>query len=666
MPQDDKQNPNGNQEQNQDPNIQSHLPETQTPGPFEQVGKRGKKSSGGEKGSSGIQSGEQPIQLPKGGGAIRSIGEKFQNNPFTGSGTLTVPITISPGREDLTPQLQLTYNSGSGNGPFGVDWNLGVASITRKTDKGLPRYNDAQESDTFIMAGAEDLVPEIDGNGNRTVYTSGSYNIYTYHPRIETDFSLIERWEDQNTGISHWKVVDRKNVTRIYGQTQNARVYDPNNVTRVFKWLLEEKYNAKGNLIRYFFTQENSDNIDPQAFHEKNRVKYGEAFNQKYLKRVKYGNSIPYDPNDSTFDSNNNWYFELVLDYGEHDASNPQPTPSGTWPVRKDPFSSFKSGFEVRMYRLCGRVLMFHHIDALSTGPFLVKATEFTYDESSTMSLLENVTHRSYDDSGNESFPPLSFQYTKPERDDRLRTLDADDLSELPGGVDGKRYRWTDLNGEGIKGILADTPRGWYFKANRGDKEYYEQLPKANPPDPKPWFDPIKPVAEKPKPSAVSGNTRQLTDIDGDGKPEIVIREDHFSGYFKTNEDGYWTSFHPFENIPCVDYNDPNLRFIDLSNNGYPDLLITENHFYHWYPAKDALKFENPLKHARSHDEENGAALVFADQTESIHLVDMSGDGLTDLVRIRNGEVSYWPNIGYGKFGRKVSMDNAPYMDNPG
>ena len=43
----------------------------------------------------------------------------------------------------------------------------------------------------------------------------------------------------------------------------------------------------------------------------------------------------------------------------------------------------------------------------------------------------------------------------------------------------------------------------------------------------------------------------------------------------------------------------------------------------------------------------------------------MSGDGLTDLVRIRNGEVCYWPNLGYGRFGAKVTMDNAPWFDDP-
>ena len=41
----------------------------------------------------------------------------------------------------------------------------------------------------------------------------------------------------------------------------------------------------------------------------------------------------------------------------------------------------------------------------------------------------------------------------------------------------------------------------------------------------------------------------------------------------------------------------------------------------------------------------------------------MSGDGLTDLVRIRNGEVCYWPNLGYGRFGAKVTMDDAPWFD---
>jgi len=41
-------------------------------------------------------------------------------------------------------------------------------------------------------------------------------------------------------------------------------------------------------------------------------------------------------------------------------------------------------------------------------------------------------------------------------------------------------------------------------------------------------------------------------------------------------------------------------------------------------------------------------------------LQEMCGDGSRDLVRIRNGEISYWHNLGYGRFGAKVTVDDSP------
>ena len=66
---------------------------------------------------------------------------------------------------------------------------------------------------------------------------------------------------------------------------------------------------------------------------------------------------------------------------------------------------------------------------------------------------------------------------------------------------------------------------------------------------------------------------------------------------------------------------------------------------------------------ALASDEEKGPCLIFADGTQSIYLADMSGDGLSDLVRIQVSEVCYWPNLGYGRFGAKVTMDNVPWFD---
>src|SRR5215216_1995827 len=92
------------------------------------------------------------IQLPKGGGAIRGIGEKFAANPVTGTGSMSVPIPVSPGRSGFGPQISLSYDSGAGNGPFGFGWSLSIPMIARKTDKGLPLYRDADESDVFILS----------------------------------------------------------------------------------------------------------------------------------------------------------------------------------------------------------------------------------------------------------------------------------------------------------------------------------------------------------------------------------------------------------------------------------------------------------------------------------------------------------------------------------
>src|SRR4051812_44839266 len=73
------------------------------------------------------------INLPKGGGAIHGIGEKFRANRVTGTGSVSVPIATSPGRLGFGPQLSLTYDSGAGNGPFGFGWSHSLPSITRKT-----------------------------------------------------------------------------------------------------------------------------------------------------------------------------------------------------------------------------------------------------------------------------------------------------------------------------------------------------------------------------------------------------------------------------------------------------------------------------------------------------------------------------------------------------
>lgn len=64
------------------------------------------------------------ITLPKGGGTLRGIDEKFAVNPVNGSCDLSIPLPHSKTRSPLDGGLVLGYSSGAGHGAFGIGWSL--------------------------------------------------------------------------------------------------------------------------------------------------------------------------------------------------------------------------------------------------------------------------------------------------------------------------------------------------------------------------------------------------------------------------------------------------------------------------------------------------------------------------------------------------------------
>ncbi|MCB9300532.1 MAG: hypothetical protein H6566_07780 [Lewinellaceae bacterium] len=78
------------------------------------------------------------LSLPKGGGAIQGIGEKFHTNPVTGTGSMSVPLYLSPGRNGFAPQLALNYDSGSGNEVFGLGWDGTTQHFPQNAERFTP------------------------------------------------------------------------------------------------------------------------------------------------------------------------------------------------------------------------------------------------------------------------------------------------------------------------------------------------------------------------------------------------------------------------------------------------------------------------------------------------------------------------------------------------
>jgi|SRR5215208_5823188 hypothetical protein len=69
------------------------------------------------------------IWLPKGGGAIRTMGEKFSVNSVTGNGLQGYLHCTRLARSGFGPRLDPARDSGAGNGSFGWGWNLSMRSI---------------------------------------------------------------------------------------------------------------------------------------------------------------------------------------------------------------------------------------------------------------------------------------------------------------------------------------------------------------------------------------------------------------------------------------------------------------------------------------------------------------------------------------------------------
>jgi RHS repeat-associated protein len=582
------------------------------------------------------------LAAPKGGGAIQSIGERFSANAATGTASLSIPIATSRGRSGFDLGLGLQYDSGAGNGAFGLGWQLGVPSISRKTDKGLPRYLDRAESDVFILSGAEDLVP-VDEEER----THGEFRVKRYRPRVEGAFARIERWTHRNTGDVHWRTTTGGNVTSFFGRSKEARIFDPDDPSLIFSWLLEETRDDRGNVTRYSYKAEDGSGVDARAASEWNRFVDGEfrATAQRYLKRIEYGNRKPGDASG--------WLFEIVFDYGEHDEDAPTPEETRAWPVREDAFSTYRPGFEVRTYRLCRRVLMFHRFDELGPAPTLVRSTDFTYEHRAHLTKLTTVTHAGYLRGAQTgtyeraTLPPLELGYIERTVHDEVKSLVPGALDGIPGGVDGAAARWVDLDSEGIAGVLIAQDRGWYYKANLGGGDL--AAPAL--------------LRTLPVPSALAAGVQQLTDLAGEGRKDLVQYAPPVAGYFERESDGNWAPFIPFRSLPQINWDDPNLRFLDVDGDGVADVLITRDDAIVWYRSRGKGGFGPPEILSKPRDDERGPAVVFADRTEAILLVDMVGDGLVDLVRVRNGEVCYWPNRGHGRFGRKVTLEGSPWLD---
>jgi hypothetical protein len=615
--------------------------------------------------------------LPKGGGAISGTDGAFKIGGMTG--------TLSFGIGGLQ------YEASAGNGAFGMGFGMaGMGSIARRVSHGTPAYDD--DVDEFTLDDRV-LVPVTNDNDaplvkggyfEQVAWTVGdvacafqkamltgdadaanaTHTVGYYRPRSESAFSQIEHWKSKSgdsgaPASDFWRVIDAANNIRLFGVGTATHVSDPGDGTRIFQWLAQETLTPAGNASVILYKAEDADGVDTSSPSEANRSQTA----QKYIERICSEHRYPYPEPVSFVDgatlgqleSVNPWYFEMVFDYGEYALPPDNPTPylpATGWSVRLDSHSSYHAGFEIRTHRLCRRMLSFNRVAAEPGGtPLLTAATRHHYAESSQLAQLvavEEIAFYFNADAGRYEYMasvPEEISYTAFQPAGRsYGVMTRSDGGPLPSGGN---FAPIDLYGEGIPGFLfTDGETRHFYRVT------WESLAAGGAALEYARADITRTL---PGHFLQTDAEHRFMDITGDGNLDYVVLIPGQSGYYEySSEDDAWSDFRPFPGFPLEGFL-PQHYFVDLTGDGVSDLVVLTDNRIRYYQNLKAGGFAPASVVTAS----GLPASLINTPDDLFAFAAMSGDGKAHLTHVTRHQVTYWPNLGYGRFAGPVVMENV-------
>ncbi|MFA5184742.1 MAG: toxin TcdB middle/N-terminal domain-containing protein [Patescibacteria group bacterium] len=178
-----------------------------------------------------------PIVSTSGGDSLRPVINRLNtvSDPVLGAYIYSYPIEVPPGRNGLQPDLNLVYNSASENNSnqFGFGWSLDLPYIERMNKTGVDNLYSTSTTNYFLSS--------IDGELSASSTSSyiartenGNFNKYTF-------------------SNNSWLMVDKNGTQYKFGYESASRQTDPNDSSRVYRWMLQEVRDTNDNYITFSY-----------------------------------------------------------------------------------------------------------------------------------------------------------------------------------------------------------------------------------------------------------------------------------------------------------------------------------------------------------------------------------------------------------------------------